>query len=127
DIEVACYAVEAEAPRVAQTVSPDLGSRALNPYERVVARDRVALARYVDAQQLAEERVEVLAVTFGVATAAAVAESDVQVAVGTEGQLPTVVVRVRLLLCEQDRLAAAIGAVGVGARHEARHGSVALP
>ena len=51
----------------------------------------------VDAQDLAEQRVGVLAVAVRVAAGAAVAEADVQVAVRAEGELAAVVVRVRLV------------------------------
>ena len=86
-------------------VGPDLRT-ALAVSERVVVGDRVGAAargRRVDAEDLAEQRVGRLAVpAVGVslalvAGAAAVAEPDVEVAVGAERQLPAVVVGLQAL------------------------------
>ncbi len=104
DPHVACLAVPREPPRVAQAVRPDLGQPA-PVRERVAGRDRVlppTRGRRVDAQDLAEQRVERLAVAAGgvaaagVAGAAAVPEPEVQEAVGPEAQLAAVVVGLRL-------------------------------
>ena len=75
DVEVARAAVEAEAPGVAQAGRPDLG-RAAAPGERIVRRDRVRrLGVDVDPQQLAEQRVLVLAVVLRVAAVATMASA----------------------------------------------------
>ena len=57
--------------------------------------------RRVDAQDLPEELPEVLGPLLGVAARAAVAERDVQHAVGSERDLAAVVVRIRILDEEQ--------------------------
>ena len=94
-------AVEREPPRVAHAVEPDLGrARPDAVGERVAGRDGVGRSPVgrlgVDAQDLAEQGLGVLAVAVGVAAAAPVAEPDVEVAVGAEHQLAAVVVRERL-------------------------------
>src|SRR5262249_35066474 len=90
DPQVAGLGVEREAPRVPQPVHPDLGP-ATARHERVVGRDRVrqrAARRGVDAQDLAEQRVARLPVAPGcvagplVVPGAAVAEAEVELAVG---------------------------------------------
>ena len=84
DPQVAGLRVEGEPPGVAQPVRPDLGPRAprssTNGLSGGIAYG-VAAAR-VDPQQLAEQRVEVLPVAVRVAAAAAVAETEVEHAVG---------------------------------------------
>src|SRR5690606_29381025 len=124
DVKVAGLAVEAEAPRVAQAVGPDLGPGALAVHEGVVWRRDGALAGDVEPEELAEYGVEALAVALRVAAAAAVSEPEVEVAVGTEGELTAVVVGVRLDLGEQDLLAGGVGDVARG--REARQHRVAV-
>ena len=116
DPEVAGRAVEAEAPRIAQTVRPDLAARAGALGERIRRRNGVRRAVIdVDAQDLAEELIEVLGVVVRIAAGAAVAGADVEIAVGSELQLPAVVVREnRMRNRQQDRARRGIGAVGIG-------------
>ena len=101
DPQIAVGAIEAEAPRVADAVEPHLRPPALAVGERVVGRNAVLLAARrvggVDPQDLAQQRLGVLPVALGIAAAAAVAECDVQVAVGPELHLPAVVVGERVL------------------------------
>src|SRR5690606_26266389 len=84
--------VEAEAPGVAQAVGEDLLAVTLRvSRERVVRRDAVAAPAGgpvdVEAEDGAEEGGRVLAVPLRVAAQAAVAEGDVEVAVGAEARL----------------------------------------
>src|SRR5262249_44867107 len=82
--ELAGQAVEAEAPGVAKTVSVDLRLAAARA-ERVVARDAVGRAVVdVDAEDLAEERRQLLAVALRVAARAAVAVGRVEEAILAE-------------------------------------------
>src|SRR5204862_6738048 len=101
DPQVAGLAIPGEPPRVAEPVGPDLGQPAA-PGERIVGRDRVLAAGgrpRVDPQDLAQHRVERLPVAALCVAAAlvagstAVAEAEIQHPVGTEAQLPAVVVR----------------------------------
>ncbi len=96
--------VEAEAPRIAEAVAPDLIC-ACAARERVAGRDRVGgsgAARVgVDPQQLAEQRLPVLAVLQRVAGTTPVACGDVEVAVGPDLQLTAVVVRERRVIDRQ--------------------------
>src|SRR6187397_1976936 len=80
-------ALEAGPPRIAQADIPD------RPAERV-ARIRESAAQVRgDAEDLAEERGRVLAVFVGIASTAAVAGKDVEIAIGPVQELATVVVR----------------------------------
>ena len=90
DVEVAEPAVEARPPRIAQSKRKDfVGSR--RAHEGVVGRDGIVargiagkgVGMHVDAQDLAEQAVDVLR---GVRRAAAVAGRDIEVAVGTEAE-----------------------------------------
>jgi hypothetical protein len=92
DEEVAGRAVEAEPPGVAQPAGPDLRPGGRLACERVVGRNRVWQGVHADAQDLPEQRTQVLGVVLGIAPRAAVAEGDVEVPVGTERDLPPAVV-----------------------------------
>jgi hypothetical protein len=118
DVEIAGLAVEAEAPGVAQTVGPDLvragagGGRG----EGIGGRDGVGSAAVdVDAQELAEQGVDVLPVLEGIAAAAAVAGADVQIAVRPELEIAAVVIGLaRVRDRQQDETAGAVRDVGIG-------------
>ena len=71
----------------------------------------------VDPQDLAEQRMQVLAVPVRVVAEPAVADADVQVAVGAEHDRAAVVVPVGLVDLEQDFLARGVGFVGVVLAH----------
>ena len=105
DPQVTGQRVEREPPRVADAVEPHLGGAVLAVGEGVAGGDRVGVvvvaSLRVDAQDLAEQLVRVLSVAVGVSGTAAVAEADVQVAVGPEDQVPAVVVGRRLLDLEE--------------------------
>src|SRR5439155_26758076 len=73
DVEVAGLPVEREAPGIAQPVADDL-------------RTRPARLQ-VHPQQLAEARAEILGAVLGIASRAAVAHSNVEVAVRPERKL----------------------------------------
>ena len=118
DPEIAGRAVEREAPRVAQAVGPDLRASA-TACERVVGRDPVGgvlSSAGIDAQDLAEQRVQrlpvaALRVTGACVTlAATIAEPDVEHAVGTERELSAVVIRLRLVHSEHGAARAHVGA-----------------
>ncbi len=67
----------------------------------------------VDAEQSPQEVFEVLAGELGVVTASAVTESDVEVAIRTEGNRAAVVVGERLRDCHQDAFGIGVGTIGV--------------
>jgi len=78
DKQVTGGAVEAEAPRVAQAIRPDLWSGVSAVAEWVVVWRGVGLGDVdVEAQQLAEESAQVLTVSLRVVGAAPIAQSDV--------------------------------------------------
>src|SRR5437867_4420947 len=94
-------AVERKAPGVAQAVRPDL-PQAAAVHKWIVRWDRVLFARgkrrvHSDPQNFGEQRVRVLTVALRIAPAATIAKSDVEIPVGTKGELPTVVVVVGLI------------------------------
>src|SRR6185295_12054856 len=115
DHEVAGPAVEGEPPRVAQAVGPDLAAGPGGAGEGVVGGNGVRGSPvHVDAQHLAEQGPEVLAVAERIAAAAAVAEADVQHPVATEGEATPVVVGEGLR--DEEHLALAPGIGGIGSR-----------
>jgi hypothetical protein len=112
--------VEGHPPGVAEAVGVDLVPSG-SPDERVVRRDTVGLrAIDVDPEDLPEQRPEVLPVPSrrmaspDVAGAAAVAERDVEVAVGAEGDRTAVVVRLGLVDLEDHPLGVRVRPVGRG-------------
>jgi hypothetical protein len=120
DVEIAGLPVEAEAPGVAQTVGPDLvraGARG-GRGEGVGGGDAVGGAAVdVDAQELAEQGVDVLPVLEGIAAAAAVEVAAVVIGLAGVGNR------------QQDETAGAVRDVGVGGDVVPRDldGAVALP
>jgi hypothetical protein len=71
---------------------------------------------HVDAQDLAEQLIDVLRVVRRVVAGASVADADVQIAVDAEGQHAAVVIRVRRMRDRQQHLlAGGIGHIPVGA------------
>src|SRR6185437_3348850 len=123
DDQIARLAVEGEAPRVAQPVGPDLPTVARRLRERVAGRDRVAAARQRgDPQHLAEQHVGVLPVVVGIALAAAVTDTDVQIPFGTEPELAAVVVGLGVVVDrEHAARAAGVGAIGAATRAPVLH------
>src|SRR5206468_9409396 len=77
DKEIPELPVEAEPPRVAETVRPDLGPRARRAPEGVGRRDHVGSgAVHVDAEDLAEELTEILGAVAGIAHTAPITHAD---------------------------------------------------
>src|SRR5262249_5299576 len=115
--ELARLLVASHSPDVAEAVGPGLGAGARPIHERIVLGDGVVLARVlaidVDAVDLAEQRLKVLGVVEGIAGGAAVAEGEVEVAVGAEADGAAVVVPERPLHAEQLLLEVRIGLVRV--------------
>jgi len=119
DQQVARDPVKAAPERVSYAVDPyflfDTRRRILR--QRVIRGDNIGLRRrgipYVDAQDLSQEGLQVLAVPEGIAGASAVPEVDVQVTIPTEHQVAAVVIRKRLALRQQGQCRCRIGQVGV--------------
>ena len=90
--ELAGLAVERHAPDVAQAIGPDLGTGVRPADERIVLRNGVVLAAFavvdVDAENLAEQRPEILAVVVRVVAGAAVAVRDVEEPSGPKQIVP---------------------------------------
>jgi hypothetical protein len=116
DVEVARAAIVAPAPRVAKPVGPDL-VEPRDADERVRRRARVRRRVHVDAKHLAEQPAEILPGLLRVVAEAAVAHAEVQVAVGSEGDVPAVVVAREVLDLDDER-ARRVGDVGVAADGE---------
>jgi hypothetical protein len=116
DEEIACEAVEAEAPRIAQAVRPDLGPGAGHPKEGVGGGNPVGCRPVdVDAENLAKEAPQILGVVVDIARAAAVADANVQVTVGAKGELAAIVIRSGLGNGQQDG-AGELSTVGIARR-----------
>jgi spermidine/putrescine transport system substrate-binding protein len=117
-------AVEGQAPGVADAPGVDFGTGAGFSDERVVGGDGVGLAVGaavdVEAEDLAEERGEVLGVAGGGAVealivgVAAVADAEVEEAVGAEGEAAAVVVEVGLVDLEEEAFRGGVDAGVVG-------------
>src|SRR5687768_1564167 len=107
--ERAVGTVEAPAPGIAQAPRVDLRTFAARTRtagrarrigrERVVRGNRVARPRRadLDAQHLPEQRRQALAVLLRVASAAAIAGAEIQIAIRTEGEVAAVVIVSRLV------------------------------
>src|SRR5207244_4353804 len=87
DVEIPGHAVEAEAPRVADSERPDLVQPRIAWSHEGVARRRDVVGRrldvHVEPQELAEEHGRILGVLERITTTAAVAGAGVEVTVGT--------------------------------------------
>ena len=112
--------VERHPPHVPQAVGPDLSAGARHPHERIVGWNRVGQARVpavdVDPQDGAEQRAEILGVAIRIVAGAAVAERDIEFAVGPEGEGAAVVVPERLRHHEQFLLRRRVDAAPVAGR-----------
>ena len=121
DPQVSVRPIEREAPRVPHAVRPDLRAIRAAASEGIVVgyqvRSGASSAGHVDPKDLAEERVQALAVAHGVAAGTAVAHPDVEEPVSPEGQTAAVVVREGLLDVEQHAPAPGIGQVAVLPAH----------
>ena len=112
-------AVEGEAERIAQPVGEDLAAAGGGADEGIVGGHRVRQAPSgavdVDAEDLAEEVVEVLGAVAGIVAGPAVAHGDVEESVGAELDHAAVVVGERLRDHEEHGLDA-VGDARVGRR-----------
>ena len=125
DIEIAKTAVEAVAERVAQAERPDL-VRTRRSDERIVGRHRIVAVRIagkivamnIEAEDIAEQVVDVLPGFDRIAAAAAIAERGIEIAVRPEFDPAALVIgqAVGLVDVQQDALARGIGMVQVGGR-----------
>src|SRR5919109_1451306 len=90
DIEIAGGSVEAEAPRISETVAPHLATGPGGPHKRIVGRHGVGSCRRdVDPQDRAEQVLYRLPAPTVVVVA--VAQPDVEHAVGSEEDLAAIV------------------------------------
>src|SRR5688572_18815397 len=104
DVHHTTRAVEGKAPRIAQPQRPDLTSRSLLAGERIAGGNDVRVTAIdVDTENLAEQRVTILAVSKGVPAAAPVPETDVKHAVRAE-QIETAIMICKRLRDGQDEL-----------------------
>ena len=136
DVHVAVLRVELKAPRIAQAIAPDLrlgvrvnlvegllghteelhlrGGRD----ERIVFRNGITAVRLgrvdIDAQDLRQPGAQVLACTQHIPFPTAVATTDVQVAIGAEGDFAAVVIGIGARHLEHHPGGLGIGLVGVG-------------
>ena len=112
DPEVAGLAVEREPPGIAQAVGDNLGSR---------------LGRvHVEGEELAQPLREILSAILGIAARTAVAQAEPEPAVGREGELAAIVVRIRLFLREEHAGGGLVHAASILPRPVLDHARVAL-
>src|ERR1039457_512035 len=90
DPEVAIQGIEAETPRLAQSVSPDFRTEVRAADERVVVRDgvqRVAVATiHINAEHLAKQQPGVLSIAVGILLRPGIAHADVEKSIRSELQ-----------------------------------------
>jgi hypothetical protein len=102
DEQIARHSIEAEPPRVAQSVRPDLGAYAglRRPHKRVVGRNavgkRAGCGIHVDAKYFAQQAGEVLCMILRIIPRAAIAHPDIEMTVGIEAHRATIVIGVGL-------------------------------
>ena len=129
-VQLAGAPIERHAPDVAEAVRPDLRARAVDADERIVLRDAVGAIALgtidVDAQDLREQRAQVLPRKLRVVGCAAVAAAQVEHAVGAEEDGAAVVVRVRIVDGEEHLLAVGLRGPGLLVHGPAREHVVAL-
>jgi len=117
DPKAAGETVKTASPRVAQSEGPDLG-RSAAAGKRVVAGNPVGFSAGrvvdVDAQEFAQQRIEILAIAVRVVACAAIAHRDVEVFVRSEGDPPAVVIGVGLVDFQEHELAGFVGALDAG-------------
>ena len=120
DVKISQRAVEARSPTIAQPERKYFIS-SVCPHERIVhghvivvrGIGREVVAVHVDAQNLAEQAVDVLAGVQRIATTAAVTDGYVEISVGAEAEPPALVVAERRLVDREDgRGARRIGDIG---------------
>ena len=98
DEQISGLPIKAEAPRIAQSIDPNLVASIGNANEGIVrGRPRRTTGRIdIEAQDGAEERVSILTVALRIAAASSVANADVKHAVGAKGQIAAIVIAERL-------------------------------
>ena len=82
--------------------------------EGIVLRDRVVRAGHVDAQHLAEECVDVLAVAHRIAAGATIADAEVQLAVRAEDDVTAIVIAEWLVDLQDHMLGCRVSMVAAG-------------
>ena len=123
--QIAGLWIEGHAPNVARSQRPHLGLRTLRGNKWIVGGNGVwlaffALLVHIDAKDLCQESAEILPVEVRIIGRAAIAEREVEKAVGAKDNSATVVVGVRLRLHEENLLGVGIGELAVLAHREAR-------
>ena len=113
-------AVEAESPGIPQPVAPDLGRvRRCGPTKGLSAGMAYGAAvADVQSENGAEQIRQVLAPALRIAARSAVAQTEVEVAVGAEEQLAAVMVVERLLRGEDELSESGSAQVGIAGRPE---------
>ena len=114
-------AIKRHAPRIAQTVGEDFRKALLAVGKGIVVRNAVGRsAIHVEAQHLAEQRVELLAVALGrmaasardiadIVVGTAIAHAHIQKAIRPKGEASAVVIPVRLVDFQNDAFGGWIG------------------
>lgn len=119
DPEIVIRAIERKTPGISESVRPDFRAYTIGRInKRIVGRDAVVQAVFgvvdIYSNDGAQQGCWVLAVAIGIEPTTAVAESDVEVAVGAEHDSTTVVVGVRLVDLENDVFGSEVGCVWIG-------------
>lgn len=129
DPEISISSVDCKPEGITQTVEPNFAARTL-ANERIGGRNGIVEAGRVrridiDAQDLAEQYVDVLTVALRVAAAAAIAETDVEKAVFAECEAAAFVIGKRLIDRKKNIFRVGVGEVCV-ARRRSKFGNYGL-
>ena len=122
DPEVAGDAVETGPPGISEAVEPDLIGTRRGTSERISRRNRVvpvgvrrkAVAVHIDAQDLAQQGVQVLGVVLRIAARATITGGDVEKPVRSKPHPAAVVIAERLVVAQHHPPGPGIGMVGIG-------------
>src|SRR6266566_15685 len=115
--ECAAHSVKRKAPRIAQTVSPDLW-QAVRRRERIISGDRVLFpgsegAIHIDSKDLAKQRLQVLSIALRVSLVPTVAEADVEETIRPESELAAIVIVEGLVDDQEGAFAGSIRLVSI--------------
>ena len=90
-------AVEAEAPGIPKPVAPDFGSYVGSAGKRIVRGHHIGCRSDVESQNGTKQIRQVLAAAERISTRASISQTEIEVAIGSEQQLPAVVIGKGLL------------------------------
>src|SRR5262249_26239583 len=115
DPQIASHVIKGKAERISQTIEPNLAAAA-KTHERIARWNCVIQSRrvsgiHIDAQDFSQERIRVLAIALGIATAAAVAKSYIEETILAKGETAAIVIQKRLVQREENIFSGWVGEI----------------